>query len=210
MSGKKHYVDNKKFYAAICDYKVMVKEAQEAGKPKPQIPRYIAECFLLLAKNIGTKPNFSKYPGLEDMMSDGVENCVHYFDNFDTERYSNPYGYFTQIIHFAFFRRIQKEKHQLRLKYKLLERSVIFDEIADQGEYDDTFVLEGHGLDNEKMIDIVKGIENWEAKRRAKKKSKGLDNFIEEENHGEDQPYYSDDHQGLGEEFEGPDSFEDD
>ena len=64
----------------------------------------------------------------EDMISDGIENCVQYIHNFDPEKSSNPFAYFTQIIHYAFLRRIQKEKKQLEIKNKIIERSG-FDEV---------------------------------------------------------------------------------
>jgi DNA-directed RNA polymerase specialized sigma24 family protein len=57
------------------------------------------------------------------MISDGVENCVQYIDNFDPEKSQNPFAYFTQIIYYAFLRRIQKEKKQLEIKNKILEKS---------------------------------------------------------------------------------------
>ena len=59
----------------------------------------------------------------EDMICDGIENCLQYIDNFNPEKSSNPFAYFTQIIYYAFLRRIQKEKRQLEIKSKILERS---------------------------------------------------------------------------------------
>jgi len=59
----------------------------------------------------------------EDMISDGIENCVQYIHNFDPEKSKNPFAYFTQIIHYAFLRRIQKEKKQLDIKTKIIEKT---------------------------------------------------------------------------------------
>jgi hypothetical protein len=206
---KNNYIDNKQFYRAICEYKELAAQYKREGKTKPPLTNYIGECFQLIAKNVATKPNFSKYPYLDEMRSDGVENCVHYFDNYNHEKYSNPFAYFTQIIYYAFLRRIHKEKWQLYIKYKIMERSTIYDEVADQADHDDSYSLENHGLDNEKLIDIVKGIESWGAKRRVRKK-KGLEKFIEENEDGEDKPYSANDDSGLGTELEGPEAFEDD
>ena len=64
----------------------------------------------------------------EDMISDGIENCVQYIHNFDPEKSKNPFAYFTQIIHYAFLRRIQKEKKQLDIKTKIIEKTG-FDEV---------------------------------------------------------------------------------
>ena len=62
------------------------------------------------------------------MVSDGIENCVQYIHNFNPEKSQNPFAYFTQIIHYAFLRRIQREKRQLDIKNKILERTG-FDEV---------------------------------------------------------------------------------
>ena len=67
--------------------------------------------------------NFVNYMFKEDMISDGIENCVQYIHNFNPEKSKNPFAYFTQIIHYAFLRRIQREKRQLEIKNKILERS---------------------------------------------------------------------------------------
>jgi len=62
------------------------------------------------------------------MICDGIENCVQYIKNFDPAKSSNPFAYFTQIIHYAFLRRIQKEKRQMDIRTKIVERSG-FDEV---------------------------------------------------------------------------------
>jgi len=57
------------------------------------------------------------------MIGDGIENCVQYIHNFDPAKSNNPFAYFTQIIYYAFLRRIQKEKKQLEIKTKIIERT---------------------------------------------------------------------------------------
>ena len=123
-----HYVNNKEFLAALIKYREDVDIAKIRDKPKPQIPRYIGECFLKIANHLSFKPNFVNYMFKEDMISDGIENCVKYIHNFDPAKSKNPFAYFTQIIHYAFLRRIQREKRQLEIKNKILERSG-FDEV---------------------------------------------------------------------------------
>ena len=59
----------------------------------------------------------------EDMICDGIENCVQYIGNFDPSKSSNPFAYFTQIIYYAFLRRISKEKRQLEIKNKIITKS---------------------------------------------------------------------------------------
>ena len=118
-----HYVNNKEFLAALIKYREDIEIAEIQGKVKPVIPRYIGECFLKIANHLSFKPNFVNYMFKEDMISDGIENCVQYIHNFNPEKSQNPFAYFTQIIHYAFLRRIQREKRQLEIKNKIIERS---------------------------------------------------------------------------------------
>ena len=118
-----HYVNNKEFLYAIVEYKKNVREAEENGTPKPRIPNYLGECFLKIATHLSFKPNFVNYMFKDDMIADGYENCVQYINNFNPEKSSNPFAYFTQIIHYAFLRRIQKEKKQLEIRQKIIDKS---------------------------------------------------------------------------------------
>ena len=128
-----HYVNNKEFLYAIVQYKADIKEAEAKGEPKPVIPRYLGECFMKIARHLSYKPNFVNYMFKEDMISDGIENCVQYINNFNPEKSSNPFAYFTQIIHYAFLRRIQKEKKQLEIKTKIIEKSGYSEVFSDDG-----------------------------------------------------------------------------
>ena len=118
-----HYVNNKEFLAALIKYREDIAIAELKGNPKPPIPRYIGECFLKIANHLSFKPNFVNYMFKEDMISDGIENCVQYIHNFNPQKSQNPFAYFTQIIHYAFLRRIQREKRQLEIKNKIIEKS---------------------------------------------------------------------------------------
>ena len=118
-----HNVNNKEFLAALIRYQEDIEIARLQDKPKPVIPRYIGECFLKIANHLSFKPNFVNYMFKEDMISDGIENCVQYIHNFNPEKSRNPFAYFTQIIHYAFLRRIQREKRQLEIKNKIIEKS---------------------------------------------------------------------------------------
>ena len=118
-----HYVNNKEFLLALVDFKAECKVAEENGEPKPRINNYIGECFLKIATHLSYKPNFVNYMFREDMICDGIENCVQYIGNFDPSKSSNPFAYFTQIIYYAFLRRISKEKRQLEIKNKIITKS---------------------------------------------------------------------------------------
>ena len=131
-----HYVNNKEFLAALVKLREDREIAEIKGLPKPPIPRYIGECFLKIANHLSFKPNFVNYMFKEDMISDGIENCVQYIHNFDPEKSKNPFAYFTQIIHYAFLRRIQREKRQLEIKNKILEKSGYSEVFDDNNQID--------------------------------------------------------------------------
>ena len=118
-----HYVNNKEFLEALIVYREKVENAKENELPKPRITNYLGECFLKIATHLSYKPNFVNYMFREDMISDGIENCVQYIYNFDPAKSKNPFAYFTQIVHYAFLRRIQKEKKQLDIKTKIIEKT---------------------------------------------------------------------------------------
>ena len=131
-----HYVNNKDFLAALIKYREDVEIASLQDKPKPVIPRYIGECFLKIANHLSFKPNFVNYMFKEDMICDGIENCVQYIHNFNPKKSENPFAYFTQIIYYAFLRRIQREKRQLEIKNKILERSGFSEVFTDDNTLD--------------------------------------------------------------------------
>ena len=120
---KEHYVNNAEFLAAIVKYKDKVVIAQEKGLPKPRVSNYIGGCFLKIAQHLSYRPNFINYMYKDDMVCDGIENCIQYIDNFDPAKSKNPFAYFTQIVYYAFLRRIAKEKRQMDIKDKILEKS---------------------------------------------------------------------------------------
>ena len=118
-----HYVNNKELLEALIVYREKVAIAKEKDLPKPRITNYLGSCFLKIATHLSYKPNFVNYMFRDDMISDGIENCVQYIHNFDPEKSRNPFAYFTQIIHYAFLRRIQKEKKQLDINNKIIEKT---------------------------------------------------------------------------------------
>ena len=135
---KVHYVNNKEFLAAIVERKELLKEAEESDLPKPQVTNYLGECILKIANHLSYRPNFINYTYRDEMISDGIENSLQYIDNFDPEKSKNPFAYFTQIIYFAFIRRITKEKKQQKIKDRILKRSNIQDMIAVQAHDDES------------------------------------------------------------------------
>lgn len=181
MTKQKHYINNLDFLKALEDYKAACVEAAKQNQPKPIIPNYIGECFMKIAEGLSHKPNFINYTYRDEMVSDGIENCLMYFENFDPAKSKNPFAYFTQVIYFAFLRRIQKEKKQLYVKYKATELYGILDEF-EMLESEDGSTKQFDLYDN-----IAEFIETYEITKKAKKaekasakKPKGLEKFIEE------------------------------
>ena len=120
---QQHYVNNKEFLEHMIVFKEELKIAEEKELPIPRIPDEIGVIFMKIATHLSFKSNFINYGFREDMISDGIENCIQYIHNFDPEKSRNPFAYFTQIIHYAFLRRIQKEKKQLEIKTKIIEKT---------------------------------------------------------------------------------------
>ena len=131
---KEHYVNNKEFLAAMIEYKKAIKEAEKKKKQRPPVTDYIGSCFLKIANHLSYRPNFINYTFRDDMISDGIENCLQYLDNFNPEKSNNPFAYFTQIIYYAFVRRIQKEKKQTTIKQKLIMEANYDDLTLQPGE----------------------------------------------------------------------------
>jgi DNA-directed RNA polymerase specialized sigma24 family protein len=121
-----HYVDNKKFYTEMTKYATAVKIAKEQGKPKPPVNDYIGKCLWDIAEKLSHLHQFQKYPFRDELVSDAIINCIQYIDNFDPEKSTSPFSYFTQISWYAFLRRIEKEKKYLYTKFKSIENTEIF------------------------------------------------------------------------------------
>lgn len=173
------YVNNADFLAAIKEYKNQVAEAEKSGLEKPVIPNYLGECILKIATHLSYKPNFINYSYKDEMILDGIENCIRYFDNFDADKYSNPFAYFTQIIYFAFIRRISKEKKHSYIKNKLMN-DVNFDSFDIQKHDED-------GLFHNAYVDFMQNNSNFDdsfitkKKESKKKKQASLDEFIDDQ-----------------------------
>ena len=177
-----HYVDNKTLYQVMVEYKKDVKDAEEVDDPPPKIPDYVGACLLKIANRLSTKPNFINYTFREEMVSDGIENCVMYASNFNPEKSSNPFAYFTQIIYYAFLRRIQKEKKQLYIKHKAIENFQVFEENIDPID-GSRMVINSNVIEpTEYMKDFVQEFEKKEKENKVKKEipPRGVEVFYKE------------------------------
>ena len=87
---KPHYVDNKKFLEAMTEYKLKCEKAAARNRRNPTVTNYIGECFLKIANHLSYRPNFINYTYRDDMISDGIENCLQYMRNFDPAKVKEP------------------------------------------------------------------------------------------------------------------------
>ena len=183
-----HYVDNKKFFEAIQDYLNAYSEAQEKGLAEPPIPNYIGECIWKIANRLSFKPCFMNYSFRDEMISDGIENCFMYFRDFNPQKSNNPFAYFTQVIYYAFLRRIEKEKKNRYATYKYFQETIINTGLNDALlDTDDNHVVPSRMYDN--INEFMQKFEvREEEKKRKRREMKGLQKFygdVNEEGTGE-------------------------
>lgn len=176
-----HYVDNKKFYEEIVKHQQKCKDAKEAGKEEPRISNYLGECIYKMAEKISYMPKFVNYSFREEMVSDAIENCIVYFHDFNPEKYTNPFAYFTQVIYYAFLRRISKEEKDRYIKYKYFQETIIH-----TGDTERLTDVDGNNLVPAQMYDNLNTfMSRFEAKeeekKRKRKEMKSLQRFIVEE-----------------------------
>ena len=185
MAAKKeHYVNNKEFLEAMKAYRKSVNKAKKEKREKPPVTDYIGSCFLKIANHLSYRPNFINYTFRDDMISDGIENCLQYLDNFNPAKSNNPFAYFTQIIYYAFIRRIQKEKKQVTIKNKLITESNYDDMTLQPGEDKEfknqftEFLKKNMPIEEQQKI----ADSNKKKKTRKKKVTSNLDYFMSYEN----------------------------
>ena len=168
-----HYVNNADFLAAMAEWKDRCKDAEELGDPQPPVTNYIGECFLKIANHLSYRPNFINYTYRDEMISDGIENCLQYCGNFNPEKSKNPFAYFTQIIYYAFLRRIAKEKKQQHVKHQIISNMNV-DLMMDGDDAATGYVdyLQKNFLPDEAV---------YKPKKKVKKEPKGLEKFYDEQ-----------------------------
>lgn len=171
MAKKKpeNYIDNKTFYSHLIEYQDACKAAEEAGEERPQVTNKIGECFYQIANRLATKPNFSGYMFKDEMIFDGIENACDAVLKFNPTKSQNPFAYFTQIIWYAFLRRIEREKKQLLVK------KMYYDQLYTNTETVDTALMRRDGvvphfvdtyIQNDYMDDLHEKHEKKKAERK--------------------------------------------
>ena len=101
------HIDNKKFYDEILN-----------RVDSSIVTEYMGLCFINIGVGLSHRKNFQQYTYRDEMILDGIVDCVHYVYNFDITK-TNPHAYFTKVFERAFLRRIAKEKKQDYIRNKL-------------------------------------------------------------------------------------------
>lgn len=170
--AKRNYINNKDFLAAMVEYKRQVAEAEVNDLDPPRVGNYIGECISQIAYRLATKPNFANYPFKEEMIGDGIENCLQYINNFNPDKSNNPFAYFTQIIWCAFLRRLEKEKKYLYTKYKATQHMEIFGLVSDNHASDSNYSYDDGIKSSEGAAsyrdDFITAFEEKNRKRKTK------------------------------------------
>ena len=174
--AKAHYVDNALFLEEMIEYKRQYHISKSNDEELPIISEYLGSVFLKIAQRLSFRPNFINYAFKNDMISDGIENCLHYIHNFNPEKSSNPFAYFTQIIYYAFIRRIQKEKKQLYIKYKSMQNYEISPEYVEYMNYDEDYKQVTDFKNSDFRVVVDEFVDNFE---KAKKKKAELKKKVE-------------------------------
>lgn len=154
-SGNTHYVDNVQFQVLLVerfaklremnpDYDFDDPDADRSLLSKPVVSHDLGSILLQIAQNLSYRRNFINYSFREEMVGDGVENCLKYIDNYNCREYHNPFAYFTQTCFYAFVRRINKEDKQSEVKGAVYDKQVVEHEIHDKYEFQNAIVDSYH------------------------------------------------------------------
>jgi hypothetical protein len=205
-----HFVDKVKFYEHLKEryktvtkvkekqqkYYRMVQKAKGEDRRKSEINHkikqllhriptneYIGECILKLCKNLIRKKGFIEFNKThgDDMISDAVENCILYISSFSPEKSKEPFSYFTQVAHWAFVRRIEKEKREVYFKLRTLHNMDGLMDSSFQAEHDDTY--DGKIMSDDWLIHTRNYVNEYEQKmekkRNRQRKKKEKKNLVE-------------------------------
>jgi len=170
MPKVKNYINNKTLYESMKKYRRELRKSIKNDNPKPRVPEYIGECIVLICNNLAKKPNFSGYTYKQEMISDGIIDCIAAADNFNPEKTNNPFAYFTQIAWNAFIRRIHKEKKQTYIKHKNFENSFLMNDLWSDSE-------NMHLKTNEFSDEIIRSYESKLTKPKKNSKLVGIEKF---------------------------------
>lgn len=165
-----NYINNKQLYAEMVKFIDARTEAKTAGEQMPQISNYIGQAIMLIASRLATKPNFSGYSFKDEMISDGIENCIMYLHNFNPAKSTNPFAYITLIIWRAYIRRIEKEAKHSYIRHKMMFASPATTGLNEMDASDAAAISSVmSSMSNDKSADIIEKFETKLANKKEKK-----------------------------------------
>lgn len=117
----KNYIDKEVLQSALVKYCTMRDYNKENGLDTPTVPEEIGHAFMQIATKLSNRFNFVNYTYKDEMVSDGVLNAISALKSYNPlNEKSNPFGYFTTIIFWAFVRRIKQENTQHEIAQLLM------------------------------------------------------------------------------------------
>jgi DNA-directed RNA polymerase specialized sigma24 family protein len=106
----------KVFYLKNADLLAEVIRCKEAGK----LSNTLAKMLYMLTSRYATKPNFSGYTYIDDMVAEALADLCKNALKFKPERSSNPFAFYTQCIHNSFLGYLNNEKKHRRIRDAML------------------------------------------------------------------------------------------
>ena len=182
------YINNKDFYAALVERREKLSKLKE-GEELP-LSDYIGNCIYQLCNRIGFMPSYINYSFKQEMIGDALENCIRVIDKFDPDKETkspdgkfsnkkNPFGYFTQIAIWAFWRRIDKEKEQAAVRAMLI-RELPREDMYDFDEESKTHYNFADKIADQYYFDLDSYEKKLDKKKPKIKSKTSLELFMEE------------------------------
>lgn len=131
-----NYINNQDFSEALRDYRATAIAVMDAGGEQPPIPKYIADCFMMIAKQYSTKYNFARYSFRDDMVSDAYVTCCEKVLKYDANLSPYAFSYFSRICFRVFIDMIWNEKRESYVKAKLFVSTPDSGDVDELGEGD--------------------------------------------------------------------------
>jgi len=175
MTKKQHYINNKELYQALVDYQ----EEKRGATDFVPVPEYVGKAILLITQKLASRGNFSNYSYKDEMISDAIENSLAAVDNFNPDKYDNPFGYFSRISWFAFIRRIDREKRQNYLKFKNYRKCMAEEELINigMGYYQPPTLTDE--VTDQVITDYEENLKN--RKEEKKRRERGIEKFVKDD-----------------------------
>lgn len=129
------YINNKEFGIQLTEHRINWLKSKEDETEPPIVPDAIAATFLMLAKKLATRYNFSGYTWRDDMVSDAVISCLKSAHKFDINVSTQSFSYFSLLCWRAFTDLIKQEKEHAYVRAKMFY--MIPEDSFDTQEQDD-------------------------------------------------------------------------